>query len=210
MTDPMILSPYRLVLKLSTPRYTRNPIIYFTYVPEDVMNLLNTFLDAESRANLNPILKPHDRHHKKFPTDFAIYHAIITFMPAQRRHALAFGDARDALDNLLEFHSFDDLKIDEAKKKAIKLMKSYVAFLYSAQGTTIIQYRDGAKKGALHDMRHFLSDECSLNAFIKPKFRAKMEKIIEDIEATPFLRDVRTPPGFRQSNPSYPQDLGRR
>ena len=190
--------------------YMRNPIIYFTYMPEDVMNLLNTFLDAESRTNLNPILKPTHRHHKKFPTDFAIHHAIITFMPAQRRCALAVGNAIDALNDLLDFHSFDDLKINEAKKKAIKLMKNYIAFLYSAQGTTIIEYRAGAKNGALHDMRHFLSDDCSLNAFIKPKLRAKMEEIIEDIEATPFLRDVRTPPGFRQSNLSYPQELGRR
>jgi hypothetical protein len=194
MTGTMILTPYM-----------RNPIIYFTYMPEDVMKLVNTFLDGESRANLNPILKAERRHYKKFPTDFAIHHAIITFMPAQRRHALAVADARDALDELLEFHSFDDLKIDEAKKKAIKVMKSYVAFLYSAQGTTIIQYRDGAKKGSLHDMRHLLSDECTLNVFIKPKLRAKMEKIIEDIEATPFIRDVRTPPGFRKSNESYPQ-----
>ena len=185
----------------------RNPIVYFSYMPEDVMNLLNTFLDADSRANLNPILKPSHRHHMKFPTDFALHHSIITFMPAQVRLCSALTAAIDKL------HEFDDEpswpirleKLRRAKDSAIKALKLYAAFIHSAQGTTLIQYRQRSKSAALRDLNHFIGDECILASFMPPKVREQIENMIKDVELTPFIRHVAIPADFRKKNPIYPE-----
>jgi hypothetical protein len=188
MQSPMVLSPYM-----------RNPIIYLNYVPEDVMRLLNTFLDADSRANLNPILNPMHRHHMKFPTDFALHHAIVTYVPAQRAIARSLINIIDILDDLNDHPIINAAKIKETKKKALKILRSYVIFLYSSHGHTLIQYRSGSKEGALRDLRTFISDESTLNSFIRPKLREGIEQVIEDIEDVPFIRHVVVPANFRKS-----------
>jgi hypothetical protein len=176
----------------------------FNYIPNDVLqHVLNPFLEGNDRANFNTILEPTERLSKKFPSDFAIHHSIITFMPSQRRHALEVRKSIDTLEHLL-LYDFYNPTFYYTKKKALKALRQYVIFLYSVQGTIIIQYRQEAKERALNDLNYFIGDECPLEPYIKPKLREAIQDVIESIEDTPFLRNVDVPEGFRENNSIYP------
>jgi len=179
------------------PTYT-NPTNIFNFIPNDVLKyVINPFLSGEDRFNFNAVLEPTERLYKKFPTDFAIHHSIRTFAPMQRAHSRAVQKALSELEDISDRGViFEKIGDDELKKKALLVLKRYVGFLNSVQATVLIEYRANAKDFAISDIEHFLSEECSAYPFIKPKFRATMEKVLENLQHTYFVRQVDVPKEF--------------
>jgi hypothetical protein len=178
-----------------------NPTNIFNFIPNDVLtHVINPFLSGEDRFNFNAVLEPTERLYKKFPTDFAIHHSIRTFAPMQRAHGRAVQNALRDFEHISERLLFPGASAeagdDELKKKALLVLKRYVGFLNSVQATVLIEYRPNAKDCAISDMQHFLSEECSAYPFIKPKFRATMEKVLENLQKTYFVREVVVPKDF--------------
>lgn len=178
------------------PTYT-NPTNIFNFIPNDVLTyVINPFLSGEDRFNFNAVLEPTERLAKKFPTDFAIHHSIRTFAPVQRKLSLALHRALDIFDKILydreNFKIIDSERIDNA----LVALRRYCGFLNSVQATILMEYRANAKESALRDVEYFLSEECPAHSFIKPKFRRAIEKVLQKVQDTDFLRHVVVPKSF--------------
>jgi len=155
-----------------------NPTNIFNFVAHDILQyVLNPFLTADDRFNLNAVLEPTERIFKRFPTDFAIKHSLKAFITTQKRCSIRSAEIIAQLDRITP------------DKNTMKPLRHYVTFLTSLHAKLIFEYRMEAKRGALRDL-HFFLDEDSIATFIGPKLRQRILDAIDIVEDTTFLRHI--------------------
>ena len=162
-----------------------NPTNIFNFIPHDVtQHVMNPFLTAEDRANLNAVLEPTERVYKRLPSDFAIKHAVKAFASVQKAHVARITEAMDACYDLLEQGIDRD-------SKPLRPLARYIDFIISPQAKLIFQHRAKAKQSALNDLNLFLDEqECPFDRFMCMKMRVRILDAIDLVTATEFIRQV--------------------
>jgi hypothetical protein len=160
-----------------------NPTNIFNFVPHDVTQyVMNPFLTAEDRANLNGVLEPTERVFKRLPKDFALKHSIKAFASVQKAHVARINEAMDLCY---------ELEQGVVSQSPLGPLARYVVFILSPQAKLIFQHRAKAKQSALNDLNLFLDEnECPFDRFMCMKMRVRILDAIDVVMATEFIREV--------------------
>ena len=163
-----------------------NPTNIFNFIPHDVtQHVMNPFLTAEDRANLNAVLEPTERVYKRLSKDFAIKHSVKAFASVQKAHAARITEAMDVCYDLLE------QGIGRNSRSPLGPLARYIDFIISPQAKLIFQHRAKAKQSALNDLNLFLDEqECPFDRFMCMKMRVRILDAIDLVTATEFIREV--------------------
>jgi len=108
----------------------------FTHLPQDMLqHEINRYLDPNSRCDFNAVLKSSERVYKKFPTDYALKHAILT---AHKTCSTIVSELYYNLENIGS--GIVDSRGLSFEKKSVKCLRRLFAFFKNPHNSVIFMY----------------------------------------------------------------------
>jgi hypothetical protein len=125
----------------------------FTALPQDVLQYeINRYLNPESRAEFNAVLKPDERIYKKLPTDYALKHAIKTTF-----------NAYTSIGLLADFYTEEIYGTDYRRMSAAicgeKTLIRMFNLWFQPLNALAIMYQRGLKEQLLRSLESWMEDD---------------------------------------------------
>ena len=125
----------------------------FTKLPQDMLqHEINNFLDAESRADFNAVLKPDERVHKKMPSDYALKHAIKTSFNAYTSIGLL-------ANSYIEEIGGGEYRRQRAATGAEKTLLRMFNLWFKPLNALAIMHQSGLKEQLLRSLESWMEDD---------------------------------------------------
>jgi hypothetical protein len=108
----------------------------FSKLPQDMLqHEINRYLDPNSRGDFNAVLKSSERVYKKFPTDYALKHAILT---AHKTCRTIVSELYYNLENI--GGGIVDSRGVSFERKSVKCLRRLFAFFKNPHNSVIFMY----------------------------------------------------------------------
>jgi hypothetical protein len=125
----------------------------FTRLPQDMLqHEINIFLDAESRADFNAVLKPDERVHKKMAPNYALKHAIKTSFNAYTGIGLL-------ADSYIEEIGGGEYRRQRAATGAEKALTRMFNLWFQPLNALAIMHQSGLKEQLLRSLESWMEND---------------------------------------------------
>jgi hypothetical protein len=161
----------------------------FTALPQDMLqHMINHYLNPESRAEFNAVLKPDMRVYKKLEPDYALKHAIkVTFNSYTR-----IGLLTDYFINGI--HGTDYRRYSMAQC-AEKTLMHHFDLWFNPLNTVAIMYQRGLKEKLLKSIAAWMEEDPHNLLYTSlfdggAKLRLKAAEALEAVKKIPFRHHI--------------------
>jgi len=125
----------------------------FIALPQDMLQYeINRYLNPESRAEFNAVLKPDMRVYKKLPTDYALKHAIKTTFNAYTSIGLL-------ADSYIEEIGGSEYRSQRAATGGEKTLIRMFNLWFQPLNALAIMYQRGLKEQLLRSLESWMEDD---------------------------------------------------
>ena len=125
----------------------------FTTLPQDMLqHEINRFLDPESRAEFNAVLKPDERVYKKLSPHYALKHAIKVTYNSYTRMGLLVNFYIDGIYG-------SDFRRQRSAMSAEHTLMNMFNLWYQPLNTLAIMYQDGLKAKIIRSLEAWMEDD---------------------------------------------------